>query len=724
METKRPQLSADDLARLQWLLGSLLALLSAWSTFFMEVDAWLLLGAITFVVVLGLLRPAWPARVPRWAHRLAFPVIFGAFALDLYLTREPLASLIRLDLLLIIYRLMGHRRRREDLQLVVLTLFLVVVAGVLTVSLAFAAQILAFAACALVFLFVMTLTEAEAGPAPNPGPTEPPAWTRGRWSDFFGRLRAAMDWRLTAFSVALFAGVVVVSGLLFLAIPRFEIESGLFLDRLISRKTLSGFSENIRFGEVTAITQDNRLALSVDVDDPRAMPAVPYWRMLVLDEYTGEGFSMSPRLRTFLNRAGMRRIDEHFRRNPPLATWRIYLEPSVSRYLPLLGRYRQLKLDEPQAFAVEQQLGIVALQRDPPKMLPYEVRGMEIASMLPDPEFARERSSGEPSGFLAHSLAPSDRDRLERIVRQLQPAGANDGAPGFAARAVDWLERHHTYSMESVLPPGPGDPLVRWVDSDTPGHCEFFAGALVLLARTAGYPARVVTGFKGGTWNAYSNSFAVRNANAHAWCEVFDDATGAWLRVDPTPGSEAAARIAEESGEAGRQGRAFETGWNARLESLRVFWYRRIVNFDESSQRELAVTAKQAMQSAATRFRSWLDARAADVQRWVTRPWGWTRVLRWVVLAAVALALAWSWHRYGRSWWLRWRSGHSRPGGDPVRREAGRWLRRLEQRAAPAPPAEKDVREALLRLRYGASSTWPDPAAVFRAAKRVHRTSR
>ena len=57
-------------------------------------------------------------------------------------------------------------QRRDDLQVIVLGLFLIVVAGVLTVSLTFAVQILAFTGCALAFLLVITLTDSvEVKPA-------------------------------------------------------------------------------------------------------------------------------------------------------------------------------------------------------------------------------------------------------------------------------------------------------------------------------------------------------------------------------------------------------------------------------------------------------------------------------------------------------------------------------------------------------------------------------
>lgn len=719
MATRRQQLSTDDLMRLRWLLGSVLALLSAWSVFFMDVDAWVLLAAITAASLAAIVRPAWPQRVPRWVHRLAFPGLLAAFAFDLYTSREPLPALLRLDLLLILYRLMMYRRRREDLQLVVLGLFLIVVGGVLSVSLGFAVQIVAFTGCALAFLLVIHLAEPDPGSYPTHGDSEPPAWTRAPWGDVLRRLQAAIDWRLVALGGGLFASVVLLSGLLFLAIPRIDFQSGLFLDRLISRQTLTGFSDTIEFGEVTAITEDGGLALTVDVTQPAALPPLPYWRMVVLDEYTGSGFRMSVAAREELARVTSRRVADGPRRlqpNPP--EWTFYLEPGISRYVPLLGPYQRLVFTEPQTYGQHRSMLIVALQRDPPKMLPYRIVGMDVNGVLPDAGLALARRGGQRlEDYRQLPLSTADRDRLERLVRQI---GAPEGdVNAFRERAIAWLERHHAYSLQSTLPPGDGDPLVRWADSATPGHCEYFAGAFVLLARAAGHPARLVTGFKGGAWNAYSGSFSVRNTNAHAWCEIFDDRSGAWLRADPTPGSAAATESVEDA-LAGGATRRTDTGWGARIESLRVFWYRRIVNFDEDAQLELATAARDALRRTGEQLRGWIEHQVNRAVDWLRRPW---QVGRWLGLAVAAAALVtglWVWRRVGRSWWLLWRSQLSRAvDRDPIRREAGRWLQRARRQPADRPAWPAELVGDLLRLRFGAPASWPDPTRVFAAARRA-----
>ena len=53
------------------------------------------------------------------------------------------------------------------------------------------------------------------------------------------------------------------------------------------------------------------------------------------------------------------------------------------------------------------------------------------------------------------------------------------------------------------------------------------------MMRAVGIPARVVTGYQGGEWNAKGQFLAVHQFDAHAWTEVWLEGKG-WLRFDPT----------------------------------------------------------------------------------------------------------------------------------------------------------------------------------------------
>ncbi|MDZ7809666.1 MAG: transglutaminase family protein [Arhodomonas sp.] len=62
---------------------------------------------------------------------------------------------------------------------------------------------------------------------------------------------------------------------------------------------------------------------------------------------------------------------------------------------------------------------------------------------------------------------------------------------------------------------------------------QHFAGAFAVIMRAAGIPARLVGGYLGGEANPGTDYLIIRQADAHAWVEVWLPDQG-WRRVDPT----------------------------------------------------------------------------------------------------------------------------------------------------------------------------------------------
>ena len=64
------------------------------------------------------------------------------------------------------------------------------------------------------------------------------------------------------------------------------------------------------------------------------------------------------------------------------------------------------------------------------------------------------------------------------------------------------------------------------------GYCEYYAGTFAILARLAGIPSRIVTGYYGGSYNEIGNFYTFKQQDAHSWVEIFinDD----WVLYDPT----------------------------------------------------------------------------------------------------------------------------------------------------------------------------------------------
>jgi len=87
------------------------------------------------------------------------------------------------------------------------------------------------------------------------------------------------------------------------------------------------------------------------------------------------------------------------------------------------------------------------------------------------------------------------------------------------------------YTLE---PPLLGEhPVDEFLFSTRSGFCEHYASAFAVVMRAAGIPTRIVTGYHGGEINLLGDYLIVRQADAHAWTEVWLENRG-WVRVDPT----------------------------------------------------------------------------------------------------------------------------------------------------------------------------------------------
>ncbi|RME67222.1 MAG: DUF3488 domain-containing protein [Verrucomicrobia bacterium] len=744
---RRPQLNLEELLYVRWILGGILALLSVWTVFYVDPAHWPLAILSSVSIATAIINPRIPGRVPRWVWRAGVPLIAVVFAVDL-MVNDLIPAFIRLNTMLVTWRAVSYRSRREDLQLAMLCLFLIVITGVLTVSLAFAVQILLFTGVGMIFLFLVNIIH-DAGDGALPAPAQ---WTLLSRRRFARRLWQVFDLRVIGLTVALFVAVIGISVVIFLAIPRYDTEAGLGMFKFSTERSVTGFSENIALGEVTDIQQDNSVAMRVDVGEVDAIDGVPYWRMVVLDEYGSGMFRVSkavtahvgarsyPYVEILPDKAEAARPREAAHPEP----WIVYMEGGISRYLPLPSGFTSVKLKEFYDLVPNSIFRIYSLEKPSATLLSLKIEGVDFSGVIPDPGFPAldlpapqtlvtagdpEVENRFPYRFLSYPattravpVSREERAWLAEVVREIVGDRKVTDAREFAVLACRYLESHHRYSRQVSLPEGdPGaDPVVRWLRSDSPGHCEFFAAAFTLLARTAGFPTRAVTGFKGGTWNPYEGYFMVRQSDAHAWCEIFDG-KGAWLRVDPTPGAEG---VPGEPVPVPVAAFTADDSFSAYLDSLRMLWYRRIVSFDERSQNLIA----ESFRNFGKAVWIWISAAGATVRdgvvAWVNSPWTLESKGDLLYIAIVTLVVAILMRRLGigTSDVLRW----FRHGERPVRERAGelilaleaRMLRRRKPRRWDEATAERILRE-LIVIRYGRPESWPDPWRVFRAARRL-----
>jgi transglutaminase-like putative cysteine protease len=103
----------------------------------------------------------------------------------------------------------------------------------------------------------------------------------------------------------------------------------------------------------------------------------------------------------------------------------------------------------------------------------------------------------------------------------------------YIRRTIAHLGRSYGYSE---TPPARPVPLESFLFDDRLGYCQQFSGAMALLLRMGGVPARVVAGFSPGTFDRERGEFVVRDLDAHSWVEAYFPRIG-WVTFDPTPAS-------------------------------------------------------------------------------------------------------------------------------------------------------------------------------------------
>jgi transglutaminase-like putative cysteine protease len=107
---------------------------------------------------------------------------------------------------------------------------------------------------------------------------------------------------------------------------------------------------------------------------------------------------------------------------------------------------------------------------------------------------------------------------------------------GFVLAVKRYLSHGYAYNQH---PPARPYPLESFLFRDRRGYCQQFAGAMALLLRMGGVPARVAAGFTEGRFDPATDRWLVTDLDAHAWVEVWFPRFG-WVKFDPTPAADPA----------------------------------------------------------------------------------------------------------------------------------------------------------------------------------------
>lgn len=303
--------------------------------------------------------------------------------------------------------------------------------------------------------------------------------------------------------------------LLFFLFPRLQTPLwGLPAD---AHAATSGLSDSMAPGSISRLTQSEAIAFRVHFDAPELAGRLPrdqlYWRGPVLSHFDGRRWQM-------MEQAPAKLSAPPYAGDGAAIHYAITLEAHHKTWLFAL----ELPLTLPSDASMTEDYRLLA--RDPV----HQRIHYRLSSALPG---TLRAGTDSPQHLLAAALQlPPELNPRSRLLAKHWLALAQGQPERMAQLMLQHLrqeEFHYTLNPPLLGP----DSIDDFMFHSRRGFCEHYAAAFVFIMRAAGIPARIVTGYQGGTVNPVDGTLIVRQSDAHAWAEIWLKERG-WQRVDPT----------------------------------------------------------------------------------------------------------------------------------------------------------------------------------------------
>lgn len=292
--------------------------------------------------------------------------------------------------------------------------------------------------------------------------------------------------------------------LLFFTLPRTSTPIFNFFGSTLTAR--SGFTENVKLGNVSEIQEDDSIIFRVSMKVVNEEEL--YWRGLTLEFFEGNEWSDidTPNIETKIKMEG------------EVIYQTIYLEPYSGNYffgldkpIGVFGRGNIYKKSDLTFFSKE----IIGNRQK------YEVKSILTPIIYEEnfpPYYYLQLPNDLSKEIKDLSLQFKDKDDLE-VAKKVENYFKNGD---------------FKYTLKNL--PISNKPIDAFLFKYKQGNCEYFATSMAIILRVLGIPTRVVAGYKGGIYNDLGKYYIVRQSDAHLWVEAYIEKIG-WIRFDPTPGA-------------------------------------------------------------------------------------------------------------------------------------------------------------------------------------------
>ena len=411
---------------------------------------------------------------------------------------------------------------------------------------------------------------------------------------------------------------------LFLLFPRLAPLWGVPSDAMTGR---SGLSSSMQVGTIASLALDDSVAMRIRFEGPPPRQQALYFRGPVLSDFDGREWR--PPRNNLAMRYGV--LPELAVSGEPVS-YEVTLEPTNRPWLFVMEAAEQ----SPQIAGYQ-----TAMQADLQWLVNRPITDIVRYKAQSFPAFTHGPLKSVAGLAVLTELPAGLNPRTAALAREIRSDARYANADSAQLTEV-LMERLRTGGYSYTLEPGVYGQNTAdefWFDRKA-GFCEHIASSFVILMRAMGVPARIVTGYQGGEQNSVDGFWVIRQSDAHAWAEVWQEGRG-WMRVDPTsavsPGRTGAfQRLAAPQGVVAQALGTISPGFSVQLratwEAVNNAWNQWVLNYTQGKQLNL-------LKDIGFESPSWSDL---------------SYVLIGIVVLAAFIGAAWTlWERVQHDPWLR-----------------------------------------------------------------------
>jgi len=263
-----------------------------------------------------------------------------------------------------------------------------------------------------------------------------------------------------------------------------------------------------------------------------------YWRAVVYDRYTGQGWRDTD--------TKLALLEPHASPRPPQPySMRQEITQTITTHLPgttlLLAASQPLRMSLPAKVYYSALGGVLPSQGGAVSASLWQanrpLRSEESYTVVSSLTIASKedlQGAGADYPFWVRERYLQLPDELPARVKALARSVSGEAATPYDQVSVLEQYLRTIRYKEGVAPPPAGrDGVDYFLFDDREGYCTHYASALVVMARALGIPARLAAGYSSGEYDAEQGVFVVSRSNGHAWAEVFFPEYG-WVEFEPT----------------------------------------------------------------------------------------------------------------------------------------------------------------------------------------------